>query len=105
MACAKLVVNDALAHNRSIHFNGAVAISVFQAVILEENRFCVVHLSDEDIAQELCHEYKPMRQVNGMDNYNAMIVRDRKTSNTCFVTTSEQLVSTQCLLSQPKPKH
>ena len=99
MTGAKLLVNHALAHNRSVHFNGAVAMTVLQAVILEEYRFIVVDLSDADIAQELCPNYKPMRQVNGMDNYNAIIVYDRETANTCFVTTSEQLVSTQCLLS------
>jgi hypothetical protein len=93
------LVTHALAHDRSIHFNGAVAMTVLQAVILGENRFIVVDLSDADIVQELCPKYKPMRQVNGMDNYNAIIVYDSETANTCFVTTSEQLVSTQCLLS------
>jgi NAD(P)-dependent dehydrogenase (short-subunit alcohol dehydrogenase family) len=99
MTSAKLLVTHALAHDRSIHFNGAVAMTVLQAVILGENRFIVVDLSDADIVQELCPKYKPMRQVNGMDNYNAIIVYDSETANTCFVTTSEQLVSTQCLLS------
>jgi hypothetical protein len=99
MTGAKLLVNNALAHNRSVHCNGAVAMTVLQAVILEEDRFYVADLSDADIAQELCPNYKPMRQVNGMDNYHAMIVYDHKTANTCFVTTSEQLESTQCLLS------
>jgi hypothetical protein len=99
MTGAKLLVRQALARNRSVHCNRAVAMAVLQAVILEEDGFIVVDLSDADIAQELCPNYKPMRQVNGMDNYNAIIVYDRETANTCFVTTSEQLVSTQCLLS------
>jgi hypothetical protein len=100
MISAKPLIIQALACNRSIHFNGAVAMSVLQAVILGEgDLFCVVFLADEEITQELCPDYKPMRQVNGMYNYNAMIVYDRETANTCFATTSEQLVSTQCLLS------
>jgi hypothetical protein len=99
MTSAKLLVTHALAHDRSIHFNGAVAMTVLEAVILEGDRFIVADLSDADITQELCPNYKPMRQANGMDNYHAMIVYDRETENTCFVTTSEQLVSTQCLLS------
>ena len=74
-------------------------MTVLEAVILEVDRFIVADLSDADITQELCPNYKPMRQANGMDNYHAMIVYDRETENTCFVTTSEQLVSTQCLLS------
>ena len=52
MTGAKLLVNHALAHNRSVHFNGAVAMTVLQAVILEGDRFIVVDLSDADIAQE-----------------------------------------------------
>lgn len=90
MISAKLLTIHALAFNRSMHCNGSVAIQVFQAVILgEDDCFCVVILNDEDISQELCPEYTPMRQVNGMHKYNAMIVYDRL----------EQLVSTHCLLS------
>ena len=104
MTGAKLLVNHALAHNDLVPFNGAVAMTVLHAVILEGDCFYVADLSDADITQALCPKYKPTRQVNGMDNYNAMIVYDCETANTCFVTTSEQLVSTQCLLSKPKPK-
>jgi hypothetical protein len=60
-----------------------------------KNSVRVLPLTIRYVIKCQANSHPQMRQVNGMDNYHAMIVYDRETENTCFVTTSEQLVSTQ----------
>ena len=88
------MVKRSLALSRVAIFNGKVSVNVLEAVLLDDcdDQYKIVLLSDREL-HSLSPAYTLSRRLRGLYAFNAVVVLDTVTGNTCFCATTLQLVS------------